>query len=85
MILSDLLNNPLLSDFEKFFQDFSELRQNFRNSLKSYARNAIPDMRFEGISLILSQLGEILKKNFSKSPKKQFSLWFCCKKFALKK
>ena len=64
VILSDLLTNPLLSDFEMFFQDFSELRQYFRNSLKSHVRITNPHMRFQGILKILSELREILKKLF---------------------
>ena len=46
VIWSDLLNNPLLGDFEKFFQHFSELRQNFQKSLKSHVGINNPRLRF---------------------------------------
>ena len=43
-------NTPcVLEDVQNFLEDFSELRQNFLNSLKSNVRNAIPHIRFQGI------------------------------------
>ena len=63
-----LLNNPLLNDFQTFFQDFSEFRQYFWNSWTSHTWNGIPHMGFQGIWIILSELGEICKNDFSLIP-----------------
>ena len=62
---SVLASGHQISNFHKFSQLFSELRQNYRNSLKFHVWIINPHLWFSGISIIPSQPGEKLKKRKS--------------------